>query len=891
MAFPDDRDRALQRQAFNTLQIADDLIQWLGIHNPARKDSGVGIIRAGEEFDLLTLRRKAGSMYRSSKVPVAAAVYGPSQVGKSLFVGRVVEPQDPNFSPLGRDESAGPPAYYPHLSFTDDLNPSCGANEATAIVSRFTTKDRFDEEARTLKDYAVLVRGLSRGEWLRVLARGFYSECDAPDKERRWDDAKLEELFVSLAAKFPGESVDRQWRMDLLDAFIYLKRFDKRCDGDDAFFNGLLSRYPLSPAGYVELAATLCWSRWPAVSALFQRVNDFLERMRKDGRDGILVHWAAVRFVLDSQQKPVHESPHSRHFPKVAWSDIVDKQVDGWYVLDYQPNQGPPREQLTTMQSGMLEMVIPLLPDRLHPEWRDVLAQIDFLDVPGMKASGRGESDAIIADNEALEKSLEAQMSIVKRGKVFYLFDRYIEELQAQALLMLIRGGKLEVRGFLKGYVNKWGAARYGIAPQHEKTWSQHVRDQFPSLFLGMTGIDEEFEKTHPDVSLYQARLTEIVERTFPDVMKNFGGIDRPFTNVYPIRYPGTMDNKLAQRTSIGLEKWTKAEQAFLASPLVQRYVADASHKWTVAMRDDDGGVSLLATAFRQSISADRKQSELARGLDETHAQMLALARRWWIDPNTNQDREKRIALANEVLSWLTDEPQHIYRRVRVLQESLCFRGGDSRGGEVMMIADFADMHPPHRDNPLPLEERLPEAMQVFLRDWGTKLAPQRWHDYTSQHRDCGQWLDIDVFTSLTRYMVDYLTCADVFDRLCQNILRLVNLRVSNHADRRYARRKFVTLVLNDYFMNPGDSLAPLNGAAEQEQPAARHELQNGATAASQPEAQPSEIDNKKFGLMAAFVSRWRSRLPTVLAAGAGNKVNIPAGNDELIGILNEYAG
>ncbi len=95
MAFPEDRDRRIQRQTHETLLFADDLIDWLGRNNPLRTAAGQAPIAPDEEFQLLSLRRKAASLFRSSRVPVAAAVYGPSQVGKSLFVGQVIAPKIP----------------------------------------------------------------------------------------------------------------------------------------------------------------------------------------------------------------------------------------------------------------------------------------------------------------------------------------------------------------------------------------------------------------------------------------------------------------------------------------------------------------------------------------------------------------------------------------------------------------------------------------------------------------------------------------------------------------------------------------------------------------------------------------------------------------------------
>lgn len=156
MAFPDERDRNIIRMAEQVEGLATDLCDWLSEHNPARQASDLMPIAESDEFEVLQLRRLAGSLYTSAKVPVAAAVYGPSQVGKSLFVGQVLRPHSENYCPVGGDETLGPPAYYKELSFDTDLNPQCGSNEATALVTRFTTKDRIG--AGVSPEYPVMVR-------------------------------------------------------------------------------------------------------------------------------------------------------------------------------------------------------------------------------------------------------------------------------------------------------------------------------------------------------------------------------------------------------------------------------------------------------------------------------------------------------------------------------------------------------------------------------------------------------------------------------------------------------------------------------------------------------------------------------------------------------------
>jgi len=849
VGFPDDRDRNLIRQAERAELLATDLADWLAEFNRARKEQDLSPIPDSDEFELTRLRRMASNLYSSAKVPVAAAVYGPSQVGKSLFVGRVLRPSSHDYSPLGRDEKLGEPAYYQYLSFDDDLNPQSGSNEATALVTRFTTKDRIAESVSP--EYPVLVRALTRAQWLRVLARGFSVECATP--RRTWNPEQLEELFQELSRRYAGQQVDRGWRYDLLDAYAYMREVDRRGFlSPEALLNGMLTRYPLSQDGYIAAAAHLFWDNWASLTGMFMRINDFLGKLQGGGRDpAILAHWAGVRFLLDTQRAKVHERRQSRCFPRVDWQDFQLRQQGGWHVLAYLPGAGRGHEQLETIQAAMLELVIPILPHRLSEDWRQCLESIDILDIPGMRAGRQGAEQG----KRTSADTLDEQMEIVKRGKVAYLFERYTEELQIQTLLLLARGGNLEVTAQLKHHLDKWGRARYG-----PENWPGKVRDPLPALFLGITGIDEEFRNRaeYADEMLYETRLAQLRDALGP-VMNDFGGKSQRFTNVYPLRYPGTWDADAAARRKDGVEKWERAEQAFLHAPLVQQYVAAPQEKWRVAMTDDDGGLSLISAGWRTVTTAEAKQAQLQNSIQEVYARLRQLSQGWTVNPDANVDRQQRLACAQRVLAWLSADPHAVYDRVQVLERSLGFHDG-----EQWQVSDFADL--PARTGvgrPDALERRFPRQLQDFLHEWATVTAPAHWEQYTSAHNQPGPWLSVEDLGALTRYLRDYFCSPGVFEELTRRLLKIVALKLRDEAARRRARRKYVRVMLNDLVLNPGVTGELL--------------------------ADVSRADEDQFGLMAPFVTRWRSRLPEVLAAGAGAEIRIPPGNAELVELLERY--
>ena len=98
-----------------------------------------------------------------------------------------------------------------------------------------------------------------------------------------------------------------------------------------------------------------------------------------------------------------------------------------------------------------------------------------------------------------------------------------------------------------------------------------------------------------------------------------------------------------------------------------------------------------------------------------------------------------------------------------------------------------------------------------------------------------------------------------------------MNLKTRDEAARRRARRKYVRIILNDYVMNPGPSIAP---------------LESGDPTKKKPDG---DEDYSRFGVMSNFVQRWAKRMPLALALGAGEHIKLPPGNMELIHMLEPF--
>ena len=170
------------------------------------------------------------------------------------------------------------------------------------------------------------------------------------------------------------------------------------------------------------------------------------------------------------------------------------------------------------------------------------------------------------------------------------------------------------------------------------------------------------------------------------------------------------------------------------------------------------------------------------------------------------------------------------------------------------------------------------------MHEWATVTVPKRWEDFTSENEEGGPWLDANDVNAFVRYLRDYLTSSDVFDALCERLGPVVHLKTRDEAARRRARRKYVQIIMNDFVMNPGPSMTPIKSPQK-----TVDEHGNPIEAPAVENMDLEEEDFERFGLMASFVQRWVQRLPQALALGAGEHVQIPPGNDEIIKILDPF--
>lgn len=839
-------DHELNDQAQVVLDHARQLANWVAEHAPQRDDTPEAI-SLDDQLRLMRLRQEARQIYTAAGVPVAAALFGPSQAGKSLFVGQVLKTKEDSGDAMGWE----PDPKAEKVSFQDDLNPTRGAgsHEATALVTRFTTSER--APVGTSSEFPIAIRPMRRMELICVMAQGFASECKRAKEELH--EHTLDGIIGPIAKTFPGGPEEASWRSDILDAFSYMKSSvllrSNPFLADIYELNRILAQYPLNREGYIKLVERLFWPGHAPLTEEFSTVLSFLDSIvSEDGplaelRENVIVtEYRAVRFLLDCQRNPHQEYPN---LGTVDWGEFRLLRDDAGVVRLARSTEGQ-AVALEVIQAAMREMVAPVITPYLSGGWEEVLDQMDLLDFPGLRA---GKAGGVTV--EKLQDAKE-RADLVVRGKVNFLFEQYAQTLQIQSVLTFLPNSNLEVGAQLSELLNAWGEIRFG------PNWSVAVPDRMSPLIIGLTMHDKSLHD-HPRAEAFDSWIHALLQ-CMSHEMTNYRGQQRHFDDFHLIRYPGKAD--LPEIEWQGKERFAHARQAYLESTLVAKHVTDAEARHACAMNDGDGGLSLIAPKLVEGTSNDERHADLQRRLRECIDELQQLGARWHVSTDKVKLRQARVDLAHKLLHWIGDSHDGAtrQRRLRVLQHCLAM--------PVSLAHPIADLADDNTETANSIPKKVATELLAVWNSW-VSWASKCWADYVQANRASRRFKDWfapqdfsnDDFLQLTSWLRDFLLTDAQQRPLEQRLLGVMALQGSNPVALREARRRLVGVAMNDAILNPG--LHPL-GQVE-----------------VAPDDEHPEITE--------VWERWNQRLPDALGDGCDGGAIAPPGNEELGDIINTW--
>ena len=609
MSGADQNAEALVLRCEETVTGIQDGLDWL-----RRFPDRVGVQVQAVEKELRKSAVEARKLGAADGRPMAVGVYGLSQAGKSYLISTLARPEGKSLTAL----LDGP------RPFLKDINPESD-KEATGLVTRFTMRRDPVRDER----FPVRIRLLTEIDLVKILANSWF--CDSRDPEAVGFVVPEDARAVLEAAERDAQPADGAEiaREDVWDLQDYCEREFRAAEAFRTTFtpwfwdraSAVLPR--LSPERRVGVYALL-WNSFAPFTALLGRL---LAKLRDLGfsRDA----WAPIDALVPKEVSVLKvdtlDDLHRTDTPQIE------------IISDAGARCRLTRPELTALIAE-LQITMSELP------W-DFLEKTDLLDFPGARERmGRNHEDEIGGEPGKLG-------IYFLRGKVAYLFDRYADERELNALLLCIKESNnafdKTVRSSIRGWIHK----THGDTPD--------ARSRVPTtLFAVLTRMDMHFNRTEGrDVTASTADLWDarIKASIVQPLAEHNGWLDewhpgKPFANTLLARNPGRSQS-LSVIDADGRETLLPgiAEQAarwgadFAAHHDVQRYVSNPARAWAEVFTANDAGMGYLVERLAPACQPGTKLAQIENQIRARRESLRRLLEPWHISEDLDEQVNQRL--------------------------------------------------------------------------------------------------------------------------------------------------------------------------------------------------------------------------------------------------------
>jgi hypothetical protein len=551
---------------------------------------------------------------------MCVGVFGPSQAGKSYLVSELARPKGSRPVTLFAGQE---------VDFLRDINPE-GGKESTGLVTRFSLAPQ-----RHPPGFPVCLRLLSEADIVKILGNTFFLDGDLkaePEPEPEELQALLGKARAALAASpQPGITEEDVW--DIQDYFE--KQFAGRpyLRALQPLWEEAASLLPKLPApARAELLAPL-WGRHEAFTRLYRTLAAALAELR---------HSPEAFCAMDALL------PRASSIIDVATLAGLGKADAA--TLAIRSFDGPPVQLPRPVITALVAEIRMVLKESPWP----FFAHTDLLDFPGARSRQQ------VPLEHFFQANAEALKECFLRGKVAYLFDRYVAEQELTSMLLCIADSNQEVVT-LPDMVADWIARTHGATPEE--------RERRPCvLFVVLTKFDVHFtEKGGADQANPGSRFAT---RMFASLTGFFGRAHQwpaewtpgqPFKNCFWLRNPNYPAESIivydagkreVEHRPDRRDYLARLRAAYLEVPEVRDHFADPAAAWDEALELNDGGVGYLAEHLAPVCRPEMKLQQLVARLGALRRQMVTALERFHV----TDDVEARLAQRREVANTVLDD-------------------------------------------------------------------------------------------------------------------------------------------------------------------------------------------------------------------------------------------
>jgi len=664
---------ALKKRCLESAEAARSALDWM--LDPENAET-VGSERKVLAKEVRRDERRARQLAEAVDRPMSIGVYGPSQAGKSYLVSVLAKPQEGRLVAAVGDG----------MDFIEEINPE-GDKEATGLVTRFTMRPQACPPG-----YPVVLKILSEADIVRILANSFFRDGDNSEPAPKKQDL-AQRLTEARGRMGTGSGLSEADIWDIQSYFETHFRGIGYAQELASFWEDAAEIVPQLDVPAKRALLSVLWGDYEAFSELYETLAGALAQ---------LGHPEVVYAGVESL------TPRTTSIIDVATLGGLDGLGDGGPVR-LRSDAGRETELARPVATALTaELVLPM---QTKP-W-DLFDEADLLDFPGVRErrTAKGPLDNFFRQSEAPRKEL------FLRGKVGFLFERYVAQQDLTAMLLCIPPSNVNVAADLSQGVEEWIARTQGGSPQE--------RDEVETLlFLVLTMFDRHLADPAGSLDPYQ-RFENRVEAS---LIAPFGGLKdswpltwkpgKPFSNSYWLRNPNypaehVIDYEAGREIRLRdgkIERLGELKQGCLASDLVNRHFRDPEAAWEAAMSLNDGGVRYLVEAMTPVATVAVKERQIEARLRELCARMANRLKPFYSDSDVETRLGARRAAAmrtikelqtafenrrfGRVLEEFTIEPQSIAWRMDRIPENVQIVSTEAGSGD-----DFGDWLPDMDDH------------------------------------------------------------------------------------------------------------------------------------------------------------------------------------------------
>ncbi len=559
--------------------------------------------------------RRAERLGRASQTKMSVSVFGPSQAGKSFLVSVLARP---NEGRLVADFN-GPGG---KLDYISQVNPA-GDGESTGLVTRFTMT-----KAPTPDGYPIQLNLLTEADIARTLINSFYEDGDLSEEPPTPESLGAHfSAHSGKAQPAPTGGIDYEEVYEIAD---YVQKWVSK------------SSYAFNLGGFWDEAAELAprltpedrgqflsilWGGYEPLTNLYIKLSKALATIN---------HAEVIYASLDSLQ------PRETSIIDVnTLSGLFGPEGEDMLNIQTAAGQnGQLNRAVTTALAA--ELVFPM-----EEQPSPLFAETDLLDFPG--ARNRFEAPLSVT----LRNPEEAVTNMLLRGKVAYLFDRYVSNQEITSMLLCVPDSNMETLS-LPGLVEQWIELTHGATPD-ERAKNDCI------LFFVMTKFDKHLIDSASGAEDYE----RFERRMDASLLKGFGKVPtswvhkwagtEPFTNCYWLRNPyypiealiKYEDEREVEIIPDKVNRLAELKAGCLQAEPVQKHFKDPERAWEAALGLNDGGVSYLIEELTKVCKPESKLRQISNQVEAVAANLYQELAQFYISDDVEKRiEEKRLAAA-----------------------------------------------------------------------------------------------------------------------------------------------------------------------------------------------------------------------------------------------------